>query len=126
MEVCLSYLGGYEKKTQWEYTGELDIPYHDYVKNKITGETQPKPRHYSNHIPTFTAFVSYIFHTASKNFIPEYSFEQNTLTRALPNCSIHGSFAWLVSAFDQHRNIYEDEQDLLAKQEMERVLRQDG
>lgn len=51
------------------------------------------------------------------------SIELNTHTTTLPKFSIQESFAWLVSAFDQHQDIYENEQDLKAKRETEMVKR---
>jgi len=47
----------------------------------------------------------------------------NTHTKDLPVFSIRESFAWLVSAFDQHQDIYKNEKNLKAKQETERVVR---
>ena len=47
----------------------------------------------------------------------------NTHTKDLPVFFIRESFAWLVSAFDQHQDIYKNEKNLKAKQETERVVK---
>jgi len=49
--------------------------------------------------------------------------ELDTHSTALPEFSIQESFAWLTSAFDQHRDVYESELNSKAKQETERVVR---
>ena len=113
MEVCLSYLGGYEKKSQWDDNGEFDAPYLVYIKNKMAEENQSKSRYRSFHIRTLTTFLSNILLIAFQK-IPQ--FRQIAMF----------PFDTGMKAFDQHPNFYEDEQDLLTRQMMKRALRKYG
>ena len=51
------------------------------------------------------------------------SIELNTDSKDLPDFSIRDNLKWLVSAFDQHKDIYEGELSAKARQETERALR---
>lgn len=51
------------------------------------------------------------------------SIELDTHTRDLPPFSLQESIAWLTSAFNQNRDVYESELNSKAKQETERALR---
>ena len=48
--------------------------------------------------------------------------ELDTQTRDLPEFSIQESLSWLTSAFNQNRDVYENELNSKAKQETKRVL----
>ena len=51
------------------------------------------------------------------------SIELNTDSKDLPDFSIRDNLKWLVSAFDQHKDIYEGELNSKARQETEKALR---
>ena len=49
--------------------------------------------------------------------------ELDTQSTSLPAFSIRESFAWLTSAFNENRDVYESELNSKAKEETERALR---
>jgi len=67
--------------------------------------------------------VKEFMQAADKLYQISKSIELDTQTRDLPSFSIQESFPWLMSAFNENRDVYESELNAKAKEQTERALK---